>query len=742
MKASDRANKIRFILDARRPMADRANKSDEILNKIDNQLRSFRDFIPAYAKRLDSDAAARINSLLPESEGIIAKIAEEKGKLALLSGRFTRPTLNIGVAGRARQGKSWFLQKVTGLTLDEIPSGNQGHCTGAPSIIYNHDSETTFADITFHSSHSFLTNVVAPFFDRLGLGTPPGSIAEFHSLAIPLTANENSRDQTTDEEFLKRLRFLKENLSEYEKDLTGQTLRISKKDIRAYIAQDDKEGKREDSSGKPYSKWVAVEIAAIYCRFPHQDLGSIAVVDTPGIGDFVSGADDRLVAMIGKSLDSIAFVRMPESIGALIKPEDTALHSVVTRAIPDLAIKEWSYFIINKNLSNEGNNLNQIPRFQKLLQDSAIRTKETLLVDCSDPSDVAQALDRRLTDIAGNLASLDKHLLERQGQGIKALASSIAAFAEKAASTLPKAVVVAPSLALLDELFGTVWINVGAKLQQLVNTYRQQRDEPDGDFSNAVNVVFAKLASGANLPSTEIIAKEAGGQGLMMWHADKLHELRVNISNSFEELNSCLDASFAQLRNDLLGAFTAEDGGMLGRLDRPVGKDEWQDLLDRWEGHQDGETVRRAIQTLRSASLSFRGFIQPRVRECIDVLDSDSEAAKDFAYIPGDSADEVKNKLEAAWSNACFNCRSAIDEMATEPSMARFAAAEDFRDAVLHTGGEGHAKTVWRLFYHENRGDVWPKQFQQLEADTRIRKEWDNAVRLLTDATGSLSVAV
>ena len=732
MKASDRANKIRFILDARRPMAERANKSDEILNKIDNQLRSFRDFIPAYAKRLDSDAAARINSLLPETEEIIAKIAREKGKLALLSGRFTRPTLNIGVAGRAGQGKSTLLQKITGLTTDEIPSGDKGHCTGAPSIIVNNDSNEPFAEITFHTAQSFLETVIAPFFERLKLGVAPYTLDQFAEARISEKATAESKDPTTDAEHLKKLRSLHENLARYRTLLTGEKRRITRDEIRSYVAQEDVTGKQK------LTNWIAVQMATIYCQFPHADLGAIAVADTPGLGDFLSGAEDRLVATVGKSLDVVLFVRRPPADRAVIDPGDTGLHGLISRAIPELPVSDWSYFVINK----DSNNVLNLDYFEGELQKSEIHTRRALRVDCKNDKEVSGCLDEILNDVADNLASLDKRLLERQGQGIKALASSIAAFAEKAASTLPKAVVVAPSLALLDELFGTVWINVGAKLQQLVNTYRQQRDEPDGDFSNAVNVVFAKLASGANLPSTEIIAKEAGGQGLMMWHADKLHELRVNISNSFEELNSCLDASFAQLRNDLLGAFTAEDGGMLGRLDRPVGKDEWQDLLDRWEGHQDGETVRRAIQTLRSASLSFRGFIQPRVRECIDVLDSNSEAAKDFAYIPGDSADEVKNKLEAAWSNACFNCRSAIDEMATEPSMARFAAAEDFRDAVLHTGGEGHAKTVWRLFYHENRGDVWPKQFQQLEADTRIRKEWDNAVRLLTDATGSLSVAV
>jgi len=38
---------------------------------------------------------------------------------------FSRSTLNIGVIGRARQGKSRLLQSLTGLGTEEIPSGDR-----------------------------------------------------------------------------------------------------------------------------------------------------------------------------------------------------------------------------------------------------------------------------------------------------------------------------------------------------------------------------------------------------------------------------------------------------------------------------------------------------------------------------------------------------------------------------------------------------------------------------------------
>lgn len=736
---SPRSEKIRSILEARRPMSERVQKADETLNHIESQIRSFKQFIPQYANRLDPEAASAVSALLPDTDQLLAGIAHEKGRLALLAGRYSRPSLNIGVAGRARQGKSWFLQKLTGLTPDEIPSGDQGHCTGAPSVIINHDSEITYAEIAFHTSHSFLNNVIAPFFDRLDLGTPPASIAEFGRATISLTPNPNSKDRTTDEAFLKKLSFFQKNIGDYEQYLTGQTLRASKEEIRGWIAQDDKEGKRKDSKGKDYSKWVAVQMATVYCRFPHKDLGSIAVADTPGIGDFVSGSDDRLVSMIGKNLDSIVFLRMPEAIGALIKPEDTALHSVVTRSIPDIPINAWSYFIINKNLSDKGNNLDQIPRFQELLEDSPIRTKKTLVVNCSDQTDVASSFDLILNDIAGNLNFLDQSLFDLQTDTIKALASNISLFAEKAAKVLPKAALLQPEEDLLEDLFGEVWDNLGMKLKDLVGTYKCCRNEPDQEFLAALSSVFATLDEGPKLPEPSEIDHLSANMTLATWSNEKLLELRVNMASSFESIDSSLHSCFEKLRNDVLEILLSDSGGKLASL---VADDEarsWQILMDRWSGLRKGEEMRHAIELFMTSGLSFRGFIQPRVRHCLDVLDNDCPVAAPFCHSAGNTSAEMKDKIELAWQRACFNCKSEIEEMAKEPAMARFAAIEDFREAIVHTGGAAQAMTAWLSFYRQNRPDIWPKEFSQVAADTALRKDWEKTVRSLSEASKHLS---
>ncbi|MGD1701649.1 hypothetical protein [Dapis sp. BLCC M229] len=41
------------------------------------------------------------------------------------------------MVGKPRQGKSKFLQTLTGLSRNEIPDGSGQHCTGVMSIIYH-----------------------------------------------------------------------------------------------------------------------------------------------------------------------------------------------------------------------------------------------------------------------------------------------------------------------------------------------------------------------------------------------------------------------------------------------------------------------------------------------------------------------------------------------------------------------------------------------------------------------------
>lgn len=715
-----RADKIAAILEARRPMAEKAAAADTALYQIEGEIRKFRGFIPQFAANLDADASAKLRELDPAIDHLLARLSDEKGKIALLAQRFSRSTLNIGVAGRAGQGKSTLLQSLTGLTTHEIPTGDKGHCTGAPSIIRNHESGETFAVIHFHTEHGFLEHVVAPFFQKLKLGPPPLSLSAFASSALP-----DTMEGATEKGFLEKLKDLQRRIPEYRNLLDGSQKRINREAIRSHVAQ-------EDASGQKIATWIAVEQAVIHCPFLQKDVGRVALADTPGLGDFVSGAEERLAANVGSNLDAVLFVRKPPAQRAIIEPGDTDLYDLINGSIPELGIDGWSYFVINKSPDNQG----QIDFFKGELRDKKIATRAVYSVNCTDKEESLNFLDEMLNDIARNLGALDRRLFDLRMESLQDLRAEIVALADLAATALPAAGIVQPDLALLNRLFGPLWENLGHGLKKLVDSYRAKRNDPDDAFLQAVGKVFDELAKGPGLPEADEIDRQAAAGGLMKWQADKFNELRVKISNAFELIDTSLQTTFDQLRQEALGVLMSDQGGKLNALleheDEP-----WKALAGHWGGH-DGEVVMvRAIDLLVNASLSFRGFIQPRVRRRLDVLDTDdtdSQAASPYSFAVGDSSQTVKDKLEFAWGRACYRCRAKIEKMAKEPAMARFAAIEDFREAILHSGGETKAKETWHSFYNENRADVWPDEFGRLEGDTRLRKEWENAVQALKES--------
>ena len=78
------------------------------------------------------------------------RIVEEQEIWQRLYQRLNRDTINIGVIGRARQGKSTLLQKLTGLTDSEIPTSSGLPCTSVQSNIYHLDKDT-YAKVYFYS---------------------------------------------------------------------------------------------------------------------------------------------------------------------------------------------------------------------------------------------------------------------------------------------------------------------------------------------------------------------------------------------------------------------------------------------------------------------------------------------------------------------------------------------------------------------------------------------------------------
>ena len=49
----------------------------------------------------------------------------------------------------------------------------------------------------------------------------------------------------------------------------------------------------------------------IACPFPVEEIGAIALVDVPGLGDFRLGDESLVIEALGQEVDFILFIRKP-----------------------------------------------------------------------------------------------------------------------------------------------------------------------------------------------------------------------------------------------------------------------------------------------------------------------------------------------------------------------------------------------------------------------------------------------
>lgn len=328
-------------------MAELAAQADASLYEIEGQIRKFKNFIPIFSKNLSPEVVANLNALNPTIDHLLSRLSTEKGNIAQLKYRFSRPTLNIGVVGRAKQGKSTLLKALSGLDDDVIPTG-VNFCTGAASSLSNVDNlkaGDAIADIEFHTEATFLRDVISPYWrQQLDLGVPePRSLEEFRRMVLPDKPGEKCSEGNVGGQLLDELRDIQQHLPEFQAYLRGGSERgVPRNSIREFVAQ------RAKGEKVRLHRWRAVKRANIQCSFPVQDVGRISFVDTPGLGQIAIGLEDYVRETLGGDIDFALFIRRAETGNQTID-DDIRLYDLVAKSINEIPLEQWSSYIINRS---------------------------------------------------------------------------------------------------------------------------------------------------------------------------------------------------------------------------------------------------------------------------------------------------------------------------------------------------------------------------------------------------------
>lgn len=709
---TSRTARITSIIEKRRPFAQKIEAVEANLRSLASALHSLEENRNYLLTRVDDP---NVKGQLKEIDFSMIQlgIAAELEVLGRLRVRFFRDTLNIGVVGRARQGKSRLLQSLTGLTAAEIPDGDRQHCTGVRSTIHHNPSVDTHGEVWFYSERSFLDEVISPYYEKLRLGAKPLTIQEFASQSLP-PLSDDLRGSAESGAMYEHLGKYHANLEKYSHLLREPSPRRIPRDvIREYVAQDTLNGDRI------YFNYLAVRDVKITCNFPNAEVGQIALVDMPGLGDTGVGDIERLVRTLGQDVDAVLFVRMPKSSGDSWADVDVRLYDTASTALVDLPIHLWSFMILNQTSADSKNGDNS-KNCQDLAGDIAkkhINVSEWAIANCANAEEANKVLDRVLDYLAANLTNLDKQYASASQERLNQLQSAVKAELDKAQNALSQ-VAQGEDESLFDDLFDDFWDEITNSLKELLDTLTERRDFQDEYLKKQVEDVFQVCRENTGIPSIEQIKRRRNSVGsYQKAYSDYLDEIRTHLSKHFLSLDNGLKHSLEEAKS--LVTEVLVERGHLGSLTEARGS---KFLIEIAEQIPDElSNLKLGFQIISDFDLSYRGLIQHRIRKHLDGLTPDLTVR-----LPQNpSAQDVLDTLEELYPEAIYKCELALQDLLSEPSQAAFAMVEEFVDRVLRAE---KVQRDWRKFLRDVRAEVWLEKFKPLAENTRLRQEWLNLV--------------
>ncbi len=712
----NRAERIAAIIDQRKPLATRIQSAIAHLETLREALGRIEAKRRELLQKVNEDEIqGKLNEL--DFRTPHDAITEQVAVLEKLQKRFERPTLNIGVVGQVGQGKSTFLQSITGLGNEIIPArGGADACTAVMSVVHHRPGQATEAKITFHSPSSLFEEVILPYYQKLELRPVPRDWNDFiyGSFEYP---------EPSDAVNVALLKNLKKYYAQsgYRSLLGAEPKIVPASEIKGYVTHFNAETNPNNHQN------LAVKGVEIYCEFINAEVGKIALVDIPGLGDHVLGDEKLMLNALGQEVDAVLFIRFPNPIGgSILGIEDTKLYDKASTALQDLSAR--AFMVFNKIEDNQ-ESLNICQEFQSQLSELGIKVVESFISDCRNSDEVnSQVLDKVLNYLSTKIKDLDIKKAQFCQEKVLDIQNDVKTGLQKAGNILSQDKESDDDNDLFDEKCDEFLQDIGNTLINLREELAQNQSQEDIYLKNQFEQIFKNLRNQKNtiLPTVEQIkarSNTVGNYGLASTYESYLNEVRTLLSGYFLDLDEGLIDSVENLKEqvaDLLirktilkNLFESEDFVKNTKGSKLLKHIKEKQIPERLE------ELKKAFGIIADFRLSYRGMIQHRIRPKMNLLDP-KKTTPLMKQEPSDA--DVFEHLEELYRETLFECEGVLQNLLIEPSQAAFAILEEFVDRGINAK---NIKKDWRKFIRQRRADLWPEDFQILAENTRIHNEWN-----------------
>ncbi|MTJ55867.1 hypothetical protein FJR38_25990 [Anabaena sp. UHCC 0253] len=712
-----RADTITSIIEKRRPLSRKIEGVEVNLRELVSAIDEVESHRSTLLKRVDDP---KMRGALDDVDFVRIKLSikDEIEALGKLKIRFSRDTLNIGVVGRARQGKSRLLQSLTGLTTAEIPDGDRQHCTGVRSTISHKPNVETYGEVTFHSEQSFLKDMISPYYEKLRLGAKPNTLAEFTTQALPSIPDDR---YAVPGAMYGHLQQYYDNYSKYAHLINSLPRRISKEEIRKYVAQDNANGDRI------FFNYLAVKEVKIICSFPNSDVGQIALVDMPGLGDTGMGDEDRLMKTLGEDIDAILFVKKPNASGDHWGDVDVQLYDTASNSLPELSLNSWSFMILNRtNLeSNNGDNSKNCQDLANDIRNKKIDVVECVIANCADPEEAnTQVLDRVLNYLAANINLLDQQYAKSCQERLFQLQRVVSSELDKARRALVQAALSQDDDFLFDRLYDTLLSEIKLGLYDLGKELEKDQKDQDQDFFKPqLKSIIQACRKNTGIPSLEEIHKiYVNTKSFQATYSYFLNKLLDTINDNFGSMDTGLKQVVYHAKNRVaevlinrgLGGLATTQGHLflqfMAETTSQIMPDEYKHL-------------KTAFQRIWKFELAYESNFYYKIFPYLQGLDPDNPSSLKLSRSP--TKELLWECLTEIHAETVFDCEEALKSIYAEPPQAVFAEVKKFINKLIYAE---KIDQEWRYFMQKMRSQIWPSEFPPAGEESDVRRDWKKLI--------------
>jgi GTPase Era involved in 16S rRNA processing len=700
-----KAQEIQAIVAQRQPLAQKLGEIDTHLENLYNSIHQLEQQRQQQLTHWAEDSSTESKLQQLSFLNLRDRIQQGLASLHPLQKRFSRNTLNIGVIGRMGQGKSTLLQSLTGLEDEVIPSSSGKACTAARSTILHKEGSITTAEIEFHDKHSFLKEVIIPYYEKLHLTPKPPSFEAFAVRDLPdLPTNS---DQTQINIYQRLKDDYHSNAKKYQEYLGKGSLTVQEQSqISNYVAQ-----KYDEDYKLINHECLAVKKVKITCPFPSHEIGSIALVDVPGLGDFRLGDESLVIEALGQEVDFILFVLKPSKDRANFQQSDTELYNLANKALNNLSAR--SIFVLNADSNGENQENCRLSKADLDSKTIKIPVLDCVIADCSSPEEAnSKVLQTVLDNLRENVTELDRSYTQEKIRDLEASLTTLKEqlkIAQEAFPTIDDDKIQEK----YEDLFEDFWGKIANELTKLQDRLIANKDRPDENLKSQIDTVIEDCEQNVTLPSLESIEYRRNKLGSYdSTYAEYQRELRTDLSRRFLDIDIGLKKTIENTKLEIVKVLI-EDCGLRGLSDAE-GPEFLQTVTEQIPAEH--KEIKKAFEILSEFNLSYRGLIQHRIRSKLETLTPDKTAKLKV----GANGEDLLESLKELYQSTVYDCKISLSGFLSEPNQASFAIAEEFIDRVLRSET---SEKEWRRFLRKNKAQIWG-DFEKLQNQVNARQEW------------------